>query len=750
MTIQIAWCVAKIGGHWSVSPGHDLPAFFTDDQRWLILGEKPSGDLRFRAIFTRKPAVESTDGEREGEKDVGPEQAPTEGNEEKQAEGETKEQESSGSFELIVLLLKEYRFPLVEIHDGLDPNRFFTIWDVDDLREDLLTSIAGLANYEVRFETSISENILPVRYFPLRDIEDGERERKVPVPVPDQPIPTEATLPPVSLPGDVAETKFRFMRELSIGSTHLIGTAKVGRWDYHARLDPVPWPDQNGKYLLFSQDRGVLMELGMECLLRRGFRLIKIPSVTDKVGQEFVLAVFDDHGYREMEIAQLAEENAVFFANWKSEQATQKGVYSETYVRNLERTREKSTPVAASEGTAGTATEQAIGPAGPSESPVISIRTRTDSERKVLFEELEQKLKQRSQVTGEQEMVRTGTSFFFKRVADRVDVKKTADRVAAENAASFRPLQAFLRFAGRPPASVERVGPLARIRWEATLPASSETIDLQGTGLDSLLLTWGEIARPGGYGGLGGLGGPDNSEFGPLTQERIAVLSINYLFTPESNIVIATLARFEVRKVLINQWFAEGSPQYWSFRLASGKVAAGPGIPSRVRVDGEKALLEDLTDEINLNQFGPRPPVFLVWKGVSRFLPVMETRCQIQGVPLPGPIRILDVHASAVHLGVLSPSVILDHREGHFSDLEKFEVEYLGYSRSMSRSRKELSDQYIQDAFQFSRKKGQESPFQGEEKPFLPDSHADNKALTHAAIDAVTPYLILLRLLRHR
>jgi len=108
-----------------------------------------------------------------------------------------------------------------------------------------------------------------------------------------------------------------------------------GYWEQFMRTDSPPY-EITGKYLFFSADRDLLMEIAVEELENGGFHRAKIPMIGKKRQPDYVLCLYYKDDTRKHELAsKYRNREGIKYRYWKSDEATRKGEYSEEFLQAL-------------------------------------------------------------------------------------------------------------------------------------------------------------------------------------------------------------------------------------------------------------------------------------------------------------------------------------------------------------------------------------------------------------------------------
>ena len=94
-----------------------------------------------------------------------------------------------------------------------------------------------------------------------------------------------------------------------------------------------------GKYLFFSKDKNLLIELSKRILLEYGLSVAKVPLSDEPVGEDFVLCVYDAEPKLKDELKKYANQD-IRYRYWKSDEDTLKGKYSNQFKQAIEKKNE--------------------------------------------------------------------------------------------------------------------------------------------------------------------------------------------------------------------------------------------------------------------------------------------------------------------------------------------------------------------------------------------------------------------------
>jgi hypothetical protein len=104
-----------------------------------------------------------------------------------------------------------------------------------------------------------------------------------------------------------------------------------GQWEWFMRTDPPPY-EITGKYLFFSPDRNLLIDIAVKELEDGGFHHAKIPMIGKNLTSEYVLCLYYKDDSRKRELAsKYLNRKGIKYRYWKSDEATVKGEYSKEF-----------------------------------------------------------------------------------------------------------------------------------------------------------------------------------------------------------------------------------------------------------------------------------------------------------------------------------------------------------------------------------------------------------------------------------
>ena len=118
----------------------------------------------------------------------------------------------------------------------------------------------------------------------------------------------------------------------------IINIKDNGIWIYLSRAqfnisNRESFKDITGKYLFFSKDKKLLSTIAIDEILNNGFSVAKISSTSSLNGHVLCLYYKDDSRKHELKAKYGNNESGLQYRYWKSDQATDDGIYSEEYLR---------------------------------------------------------------------------------------------------------------------------------------------------------------------------------------------------------------------------------------------------------------------------------------------------------------------------------------------------------------------------------------------------------------------------------
>lgn len=119
----------------------------------------------------------------------------------------------------------------------------------------------------------------------------------------------------------------------------MIRTTTLGGWIWIHKEDLMVlrfFTNIKGKYLFFSEERGKLIELGKKLLEKFNLHLARVPDDKNKVGNKWVLCVYDESPRFEKEMTKY-QTKGIFYSKWKSDEDTKKGKYSKKHLEELKK-----------------------------------------------------------------------------------------------------------------------------------------------------------------------------------------------------------------------------------------------------------------------------------------------------------------------------------------------------------------------------------------------------------------------------
>lgn len=108
-----------------------------------------------------------------------------------------------------------------------------------------------------------------------------------------------------------------------------------GYWERFERTEPPPY-EITGKYLFFSANRDLLIQIALEELGKGGFHHAKTHMVGVKPSGEYVLCLYYKDDSRKHELAaKYKGRSDLKYRYWKSDQDTYQGKYSKEFLDKL-------------------------------------------------------------------------------------------------------------------------------------------------------------------------------------------------------------------------------------------------------------------------------------------------------------------------------------------------------------------------------------------------------------------------------
>ena len=122
---------------------------------------------------------------------------------------------------------------------------------------------------------------------------------------------------------------------------HSAGTAirrrSDSRWEWFSSTEEPPY-EIAGKYLFFSADRELLVNIAIKELQSGQFHLAKIPIVGQNVADEYVLCLYYRDESKQHDLAaKYRAEASMSYRYWKTDEATRRGEYSDQFRQSLGR-----------------------------------------------------------------------------------------------------------------------------------------------------------------------------------------------------------------------------------------------------------------------------------------------------------------------------------------------------------------------------------------------------------------------------
>lgn len=106
-------------------------------------------------------------------------------------------------------------------------------------------------------------------------------------------------------------------------------------WEYIESVKEPPY-GITGKYLFFSSDRELLIEIAKDEILNHDFHIAKLPIEGKSIGTDYVLCLYYKDISRQHELARrYRNREGVRFRWWKSDQDTANHKYSERFYKDL-------------------------------------------------------------------------------------------------------------------------------------------------------------------------------------------------------------------------------------------------------------------------------------------------------------------------------------------------------------------------------------------------------------------------------
>lgn len=108
-----------------------------------------------------------------------------------------------------------------------------------------------------------------------------------------------------------------------------------GHWEWLITSVDPPY-DITGKYLFFSSDRDLLVEIARQVLSTGVFHHAKIPLPGKNLSDEYVLCLYyKDDSMKHQLAKKYSKRQGLRYRYWKSEETTRKGQYSDQFLRSL-------------------------------------------------------------------------------------------------------------------------------------------------------------------------------------------------------------------------------------------------------------------------------------------------------------------------------------------------------------------------------------------------------------------------------
>ncbi len=122
--------------------------------------------------------------------------------------------------------------------------------------------------------------------------------------------------------------------EIPLAASHMIEIEDDGQAWIWIRDPSRPDHAMTGKYLFFSADREKLVEIARDEITNHGFIEAKVSRSLERSHTEYVLCLFDRAPSRVGELRD-RHQSQVHCRGWKSNSATDRGVYSRKYVETM-------------------------------------------------------------------------------------------------------------------------------------------------------------------------------------------------------------------------------------------------------------------------------------------------------------------------------------------------------------------------------------------------------------------------------
>lgn len=114
-----------------------------------------------------------------------------------------------------------------------------------------------------------------------------------------------------------------------------VGSHCDGYWERFERNEPPPY-EITGKYLFFSTEREVLVQIAVGALERGGFHRAKIQMEGKNFSADYVLCLYYKDDSRKGELARrYRSQQNVRYRYWKSDEDTRRGKYSDNFLKEL-------------------------------------------------------------------------------------------------------------------------------------------------------------------------------------------------------------------------------------------------------------------------------------------------------------------------------------------------------------------------------------------------------------------------------
>ena len=107
-------------------------------------------------------------------------------------------------------------------------------------------------------------------------------------------------------------------------------------WEWFVRSETAPY-EITGKYLFFSANRDLLVEIAVEELEKGGFHQAKtnVADVTPPIGEYVLCLYYKDNSRRDELAAKYQNRPELKYRFWKSDEDTRAGKYSKEFLEKL-------------------------------------------------------------------------------------------------------------------------------------------------------------------------------------------------------------------------------------------------------------------------------------------------------------------------------------------------------------------------------------------------------------------------------